>query len=101
MKIMNYHYRFIAITMYFQLQNGRVCISVYSYSDFQFQKIKMRTMLEGEVGEIIPLKYFSIIFLFVHLFILFMIATYFKHSTGLRVLDLQEKLLTETFYQSE
>lgn len=61
----------------------------------------MRTILEEEIGKIIPLKYFSIIFLFVLLFIIFMIATHFKHSTGLRVLDLQEKLLTETFHQSE
>ena len=98
---MIYHYRFIAITMYFQLKNVRVCINLYSYSDFQFQEIKMRTILEGEIGKIIPLKYFSIIFLFVHLFILSMIATHFKHSTGLRVLDLQEELLTETVYQLE
>ena len=34
-------------------------------------------------------------------FILFMITTYFKHSTGLHILDMQEKVMTEILDQSE
>lgn len=36
-----------------------------------------------------------------HLFILYIIITYLKHTTDLHVLDIQEKVMTEILYQSE
>lgn len=33
-----------------------------------------------------------------HLFVTFMIITYIKHNTGLYVLDMKEKVMTEILY---
>lgn len=41
---------------------------------------------------------FYIMLLFMHLFVLSLIITYIKHNTGLYVLDMKEKVMTEILY---